>query len=101
MPAPHTGGLGGSPSPSSLLDDADAPDTFAELTGTSDPIEVCRFCGEPATHRLTLTARLRHARQGNKGTPPVGTPPTAAQHKQDYCEKHAVALFFKIRKAMK
>lgn len=73
----------------------DLPTTFAELPVAQAGGEGCRICGEPAVHRIALVVRSRETRANS------GQPPTVASHKQDYCEAHAVALFVKIKKAMR
>ncbi len=75
-------------------DDEDVPTRFAQL-GEDTASGDCRFCGKPATHRLQLVARLASNGGG------AGLTKQAAAHKQDYCESHAVALFVKVKKAMR
>ena len=74
--------------------DEDLPTRFAQLEKDAEKGE-CRFCGKPATHRLQLVARLASNGGG------AGLTKQAAAHKQDYCETHAVALFVKVKKAMR
>jgi len=79
-----------------LTPDKNGPERFDELEVLPVGARAYRYCSEAATHRMQNVVRLVHPGKGR-----TGLPPKIANHTQDYCEKHAVQLFAKIRTAMR